>query len=87
MSQNNVKSFETESFKAQLSKLSTEKTVEDAVFADIIYTALSKFAIEEETFRDAFGLTKGAVERWSQRQNLPQPNIRPKILGWIKTQL
>jgi hypothetical protein len=87
MSQGNIKSFEIESFKARLLKLAESKTVEDAVFADIIYTAVSKFGIEEERFRDAFGLTKGAVERWSQLQNLPQPNIRPKIMGWIRENL
>ncbi len=84
MSQDNIKSFEAESFKARLSKLAAAKTVDDAVFADIIYTAVSKYGIDEEKFRDAFGLTKGAVERWMQRQNLPQPNIRPKILLWIR---
>jgi len=83
----NVKSFETESFKAKLSKLAETKTIEDAVFADVIYTALSKFRIEEEEFRDTFGLTKGAVERWTQRQNLPQPNVRCKIIAWIRSKL
>ena len=87
MSQDNISSFETESFKARLSKLAEAGTVEDAVFADMIYTAISKFAITEEDFRDAFGLTKGAVDRWSQRQNLPQPAIRPKIMAWIKARL
>jgi hypothetical protein len=87
MSPNNIKSFEIESFKVKLSKLAEAKTVEDAVFADVIYTAISKFGIEEEKFRDTFGLTKGAVERWSQLQNLPQPSVRPKIMGWIKETL
>ena len=85
--QMNIRSFETESFRIRLSKLAEAKTVEEAVFADIIYTAISKFGIPEEDFRDAFGLTKGAIERWSQRRNLPQPNIRPKVLAWIKKQL
>jgi hypothetical protein len=87
MSQGNIKSFEIETFKAKLSKLAEAKTVDDAVFADVIYTAVSKFGLEEEKFRDTFGLTKGAVDRWSQLQNLPQPNIRPKIMGWIKENL
>ena len=87
MSQNNVKSFETEAFKAKLSKLAEAKTVDDAVFADVVYTAISKYAIAEDDFRDTFGLTKGAVDRWTQRQNMPQPNIRPKIVAWIRTKL
>ena len=87
MSQGSIRSFEMESFKARLSRLAEAKTVEDAVFADVVYTAISKFGMTEEKFRDAFGLTKGAVDRWSQLQNLPQPNIRPKIMGWIKENL
>lgn len=83
----NIKSFEKESFKARLSKLAEEKTVEDAVFADVVYTALSKFNIHEDEFRDTFGLSKGAVERWSVMKNLPQPAVRSKILGWIAAQL
>ena len=87
MSQDNIKSFERESFKVLLSKLEEGKTVADAVFADAIYTAMSKFGMEEEKFRDAFGLSKGAVDRWSQLQNLPQPHIRPKIICWIRENL
>lgn len=87
MPANNVKSFEVESFKAKLSKLAEARTVDDSVFADVIYTALSKFGIDEEEFRDTFGLTKGAVERWTQQKNMPQPNIRPKVIAWIKSQL
>lgn len=83
----NIKSFETEAFKIRLSKLAEAKTVEDAVFADVVYTAMSKFGIEEDAFRDTFGLTKGAVERWSQLKNLPQPMVRPKILLWIRENL
>jgi hypothetical protein len=87
MSQDNIKSFEKESFKARLTKLAEAKNIDDAAFADVIYTAVSQFGINEDKFRDAFGLSKGAVERWTQRQNLPQPNIRPKILMWVKERL
>ncbi|MBI3441030.1 MAG: hypothetical protein HY052_04390 [Proteobacteria bacterium] len=83
----NVKSFEIEAFKAKLSTLAGAKTVDDAAFADAIYTAVSKFGIDEDQFRDAFGLTKGAVDRWTQRLNLPQPTVRPKILKWIREAL
>ena len=76
-----------ETFRRKLEKLAEEKTVEDAVFADIVYTATSRFGIDEQAFRDAFGLTRGAVERWSQLRNLPQPFVRPKILAWIAAQV
>ena len=87
MPQCNITSFEAESFKKQLSKLLEAQTIDDAVFADVIYTAMSKFAIDEGVFRDAFGLSQGAVDRWTQRQNLPQPLVRPKIIQWIKERL
>jgi hypothetical protein len=83
MSQENVKSFELEAFRMKLSKLAAQPEVTDGDFADAIYAAQSRFAIDEAQFRDAFGLSKGAVERWTMRKNLPQPGIRPKILGWI----
>lgn len=80
----NVHSFEREAFKAKLNKLADAKTVEDAVFADLIYTAVSQFGLAEDKFRDAFGLTLGAVERWSMMQSLPQPFVRAKILQWVR---
>jgi hypothetical protein len=84
MSQDKIRSFETEAFKKRLSGLAESGAIDDAVFADVIYTAMSKFGIDEEMFRDSFGLSKGAVDRWTQSQNLPQPAIRPKIFTWIK---
>ncbi len=80
----NVHSFAREAFKSKLQKLAEGKSVDDAVFADLIYTAVSQFGLAEEKFRDAFGLSLGAVERWSQMQNLPQPLVRAKILTWIR---
>jgi len=59
----------------------------DSDFAEIIYTALTEWCIPEQDFRDSFGLTKDAVHRWSMRQNLPQPDVRPVILKWLKEQL
>lgn len=79
----NVKNFELESFKRKLATLSAQPDVSDADFADAVYTAQTRFAIDEDQFRDTFGLSKGAVERWTMRKNLPQPGVRPKILGWI----
>lgn len=87
MSLDNIKSFECESFRKRLSELAESGAIEDAVFADVIYTAMSKFGIDEEMFRDSFGLSKSAVERWTQKQNLPQPSVRPKIIAWIKENL
>jgi hypothetical protein len=83
MSQDNVKSFELEAFKKKLAKLSAQKDVEDAEFADAVYTAISRFGVDEDAFRDTFGLSKGAVERWTMRKNMPQPGVRPRILAWI----
>ena len=83
MSQGNVKSFELEAFKKRLTQLSAQKEVPDADFADAVYTAMSRFGVKESDFRDTFGLSKDAVERWTMRKNLPQPGIRGKILSWI----
>lgn len=87
MSENNVASLAQESFRKKLKLLSESKTVEDTAFADAVYTALSRFGVDERAFRDAFGLSAGAVERWTQLKNLPQPNIRPKIIAWILQKL
>ncbi len=83
MSDSNVKSFEKEAFKKQLRPLAAAQQVSDADFADAIYTALSKFGIDEQQFRDAFALSKGAVDRWCTQKNMPQSFVRPKIIGWI----
>lgn len=87
MSTSKIQSFETAAFKARLSKLTEARTVGDADFADVVYTSVSHFGIDEEKFRDAFGLSKGAVERWTQQKNMPQPPVRLKILGWIRSSL
>lgn len=82
-----IRSLYVESFKKRLSELADSGAIDDAVFADVIYTAISKFGIDEEMFRESFGLSKGAVDRWTQRQNLPQPPVRAKIIAWIKENL
>jgi hypothetical protein len=88
MSGQNVKSFEAAAFSAKLEKLAAPGTaIDDAAFADIVYTALSRFGIDETRFRDAFGLSSGAVERWTRMKNLPQPSVRPGIISWIREQL
>lgn len=83
MSQGNVKSFELEAYKKRLSGLAAQPEVSDVDFADAVYTAISRFGVDETAFRDAFALSKGAVERWTMQKNLPQPGVRSKILGWI----
>lgn len=83
MSQDNVKSFEREAFKKKLAVFAAQKDVSDADFSDAVYTAISRYGIEDSAFRDTFALSKGATERWTMGKNLPQPGIRPKILGWI----
>ncbi len=84
---NNIKSFEIETFKKKLTKLAESQAIADAIFADVVYTAMSQCGLDEDMFRNEFGLTKGAVNRWTQEQNLPQPMVRPKILLWIEEQL
>jgi hypothetical protein len=78
---------EIETFKQRLSGLAQSGAVDDAAFADVVYTAMSQYGLDETRFRDAFGLSLGAVDRWTQRQNLPQPAVRPKIIIWIKENL
>ncbi|MBI1214264.1 MAG: hypothetical protein GC185_00430 [Alphaproteobacteria bacterium] len=81
--ENNVKSLVRAAYRKRLEHLAAQQSVDEADFADAVYTAQSAFGIEEQAFRDMFGLTAGAVERWTQRKNLPQPGVRPKILGWL----
>lgn len=87
MSSGNIQSLEREGFKRRLAALAKASDVSDADFADVVYTAVSRFGIEESAFRAAFGLSKGAVERWTMLKNMPQPVIRPRILEWLATQL
>ena len=79
----NVRSLEKEAFKRRLAALASAKAISDADFADCIYISMTKFGLAEDTFRDAFGLTKGAVERWILLKNLPQSTVRAKILEWM----
>jgi hypothetical protein len=61
--------------------------VSDSEFADIIYAAISEWGISEEDFREMFGLTLGAVDKWASSQNLPLASVRPKIVKWIYDQI
>ncbi len=83
----NVRSLRAEAFKKRLEKLAAQSAISDADFADTVYDAMAEFGISEDDFRDTFGMTKGAVERWITLKNLPQPVVRGKILSWIKDQL
>jgi len=53
------------------------------LFSDLLYRAISEWQIPEQELRDTFGLSHGAVEKWTTGKNLPQPNIRPYVLKWI----
>ena len=61
--------------------------VPDHAFADIIYSTVSFGHVTEEQFRDEFGLTADAVQRWTTGKNLPQPEVRAVILRWILSDL
>lgn len=87
MPDNNVKSLATEAFKADLKRLISAKSVSDSDFADVIYRALTAHGITVDILRDTFGITKDAADRWMNMQNLPQPNIRGKIIQWIFDQI
>lgn len=87
MSQDNVKSLEKEAFLRRLAALAEAQNVSDSDFADSVYMALTRFGLDEDAFRAGFGLSKGAVERWTTLKNLPQPSVRPHVLHWIAAQL
>lgn len=74
-------------FKAKLGLLAHGGHVADDTFAKAVTRASQDFGVEETAFRDAFGLSSGAVVRWSNGKNLPHPMVRPKIMGWLKTQI
>lgn len=83
----NVRSFEREAFRKRLEKLAAQHDVADADFADCIYTAVTVHGIPIDDFRDTFGLSREAVDRWMTMKNMPQPTVRPKVLGWVLGQL
>lgn len=64
-------------------RLEASGAISDAEFADVIYQATTSWGIAEVQFRDNFGLTGGAVERWTTLKNLPQQSVRPIIFKWI----
>lgn len=87
MSPSNVKSLEKEAFLRRLATLAAAQNISDSDFADSVYTALTRFGLDETAFRAGFGLSKGAVDRWTTLKNLPQPTVRPHVLTWIAAQL
>lgn len=78
-----VKSFDQAVFRKKLQAFAAAGDVGDAEFADAIYTAVSRFGLPQDELRSTFALSQDAVARWIQQKNLPQPFVRPKILGWI----
>ncbi|MFN7113464.1 MAG: hypothetical protein ACK4PK_03810 [Alphaproteobacteria bacterium] len=87
MSPDNVKSLEKEAFLRKLAALTAAKNISDSDFADSVYAAVTRFGLNEDAFRAGFGLSKGAVDRWTTLKNLPQPTVRPHVLAWIAAQL
>lgn len=87
MSPDNVKSLEHAAFLRKLTALAAAPAVNDADFADAVYTAQSRFGLDEAAFRAGFGLSQGAVQRWTTLKNLPQAEVRPLVLQWIIAQL
>ena len=74
-------------FRVNLSLLERTRFITDATFASTIDKAVNLFGIEESKLRQAFTLSKSTVNRWIQQQNLPQPQVRPKIFRWIRDNL
>jgi hypothetical protein len=74
-------------FKAKLGLLERRGNIGDDAFSSAISRASRDFGVEESAFRDAFGLSCGAVERWCNGKNLPHPLARPKIAAWLKAQI
>ena len=70
-----------------LRKLAASGKIPDDVFAEIIYTAVSRFALPMHELRSFFGLSPLAVDHWIQKKNLPQQIVRPKMLLWIVDKL
>lgn len=84
MPDGNVKSFEKEAFRKRLTTLAAAASISDADFADVIYVSVTHYGVAEDDFRDTFGMTRGAIERWMTMRNLPQPMVRAKIIRWVE---
>ena len=67
----------------KLNTLLGQPDISDGDFAQAVYDIVSSGAVSEQQLRDEFGLTGGAVTRWTTGKNLPQPDIRPIILRWV----
>lgn len=79
--------FRAADFRKFRARLQVTPPIPDAEFGDVIYEATTRWGIPEQAFRDAFGLTGGAVGRWTTLKNLPQPEIRSIIFKWIDGQI
>lgn len=66
----------------KIGALLRQSAISDSDFAQAVYDIVSCGAVSEQQLRDEFGLTGGAVTRWTTGKNLPQPDIRPIILRW-----
>ncbi|TVQ84183.1 MAG: hypothetical protein EA357_03740 [Micavibrio sp.] len=70
-----------------LQELSARTEIGDGAFAEAVYAAVSSGFVTEEQFRREFGLSSGAVERWTTGKNLPQPEVRAVILRWAVSEI
>ncbi|TNE28081.1 MAG: hypothetical protein EP349_08330 [Alphaproteobacteria bacterium] len=80
-----ITDLQTERLKQLEKKLNTllrQSDISDSDFAQAVYDIVSSGAVSEQQLRNEFGLTGGAVTRWTTGKNLPQPDIRPIILRW-----
>ena len=87
MSQKNFTEMTREEFIHSLQSLAASGKVSDDFFAEIIYTAVSRFALPMHELRSFFGLSPLAIDHWIQKKNLPQQIVRPKMLLWIVDKL
>ena len=79
----NLQAERLKQLEKKLNALLRQPKISDGDFAQAVYDIVSCGAVSEQQLRDEFGLTGGAVSRWTTGKNLPQPDIRPIILRWV----
>lgn len=83
----NLQAERLKQLEKKLNTLLRQPDISDGDFAQAVYDIVSSGAVSEQQLRDEFGLTGGAVSRWTTGKNLPQPDIRPIILRWVLVQM
>ena len=79
----NLQAERLKQLEKKLNALLRQPEISDGDFAQAVYDIVSCGAVSEQQLRDEFGLTGGAVSRWTTGKNLPQSDIRPIILRWV----